>query len=131
LPASDEAIAAREEALRAVKELEQLCREAEKSLMSGDWNGVANALRSSRRSTHAFRNAMETSLPARDPQFDADVRKRLERVYLIREDQLLRVERFHETVAERLRSISRWNAYARGAGARKAPVRRAGLDYTT
>jgi hypothetical protein len=130
LPASDDAATARAAVEREVGELEKQCGELEKSLVAGDWNAVGNALRSSRRTTHAFLNAMEAAAPHRDAEFDQKVNKRMRRVFDIREDQLARLETFHGDVGERLKTLSRWKAYAGSIGSKRAPPRTAGFDKT-
>ncbi len=130
MPASDDAAAARAAVEREAGELEKLCGELEKSLVAGDWNAVANALRSSRRTTHAFLNAMEAAAPHRDDEFDKKINKRMRRVFDVREDQLARLETFHGDVGERLKTLSRWKAYAGSIGSKRAPARTAGFDKT-
>jgi hypothetical protein len=130
LPSSDDAATACAAVEREVGELEKLCSELEKSLVAGDWNAVGNSLRSSRRTTHAFLNAMEAAAPYRDEAFDAKVNKRMRRVFDIREDQLARLETFHGDVGDRLKTLSRWKAYAGSMGSKRAPSRTAGFDKT-
>lgn len=130
MPASDDAATARAAVEREVGELEKLSGELEKSLVAGDWNAVGNTLRSSRRTTHAFLNAMEDAAPYRDEAFDQKINKRMRRVFDVREDQLARLETFHTDVGERLKTLSRWKAYAGSMGTKRAPSRTAGFDKT-
>jgi hypothetical protein len=130
LPSSDDAVTARAAVEREAGELEKLCGELEKSLVAGDWNAVGNVLRSSRRTTHAFLNAMEDAAPYRDEAFDQKINKRMRRVFDVREDQLARLETFHADVGDRLKTLSRWKAYAGSIGSKRAPSRTAGFDKT-
>ena len=114
---------------REVVELERLCRALEDSLVAGKWDDVSATLRDSRRVTHAFLNAMEAAADARDEEFDKAIYARMRRVFDIREDQLNRLEAFHNQVGERLQNISRWKEFARSIGAKKARARHSvGLD---
>ena len=128
LPAS--ANSEREAVEREVCELERLCGALESSLVAGDWNGAANALRDSRRVTHAFVNAMEEAAAARDQEFDRAIEVRVRRVYDAREDQLERLRAFHTQIGERLATISRWKSFARSIGAKKARARHSLFDST-
>lgn len=130
MPASADAAAALDAVVREVAELERLCGELERSLVAGDWNEVGNALRSSRRTTHAFLNAMEAAAEYRDEAFDRTVNARMRRVFEVREDQLARLEAFHGDIGERLKTLSRWKAYAGSIGSKNAPARSAGFDKT-
>jgi len=125
-----DAAAARGAIERDVAELERLCGELERSLVAGDWNAVANALRSSRRATHSFLNSMEAGQTFRDEAFDRTVTARMRRVFDVREDQLERLRTFNAGVGQRLRQISRWNTFARETGSKRAPARTAGFDAT-
>jgi hypothetical protein len=115
---------------REVGELERLCRDMETYLVAGDWNSAGNALRDSRRATHAFLNAMEAAAAFRDEAFDAGVHARLRRVFDVRQDQLQRLEQFHEGVGSRLQTISKFKMYARSVGKKRPPLSRLGLDRT-
>ena len=129
LPASDERLADRRAVEREVKELERLCGELERSLVAADWNGAANALRDQRRVTHAFSNAMEAARRWNDAEFEAAVRARVQRIYDVREDQIARLQTFHDDVAQRLQDISRWKLLARTMRSRTGgPTKTIGLD---
>jgi hypothetical protein len=130
LPASDSGEAALAAVRHEVTELEKLCGDLERSLVSGDWNAVGNTLRSSRRATHAFLNAMEAAAPYRDEAFDRKINARMRRVFDAREDQLARLQTFHGDVGEKLKTLSRWKAFAGSMGSKRAPSRTAGFDKT-
>jgi hypothetical protein len=125
-----DASAARDAVVREIVELERLCGELERSLVAGDWNAVGNVLRSSRRTTHAFLNAMEAAAPQRDAAFDRLVNRRMRRVFDVREDQLERLRAFNGDIGARLTTISRWKAYAGAMGTKRTPARTAGFDST-
>jgi hypothetical protein len=120
----------REAIEREVSEIERLCLDLERSLVSGDWNEAGNALRSTRRAMHAFANAME-ACPDRDEAFDQTIRARMRRVYDVREDQLARLIAFRDGIGERLKTLSRWKAFASSMGVKRAPKRTAGFDRAT
>jgi hypothetical protein len=125
-----DAVDSRDAILREVADLERICGDLERHLVAGDWNAVGNSLRESRRTTHAFLNAMEAAADVRDEAFDRQVNTRMRRVFDIREDQLERLQTFHAGVGERLVNISRWKQYAGSMGSKRAPSRTAGLDKT-
>jgi len=131
LPESDKGLAARAAVVHEVAELERLCGELEQALVAGDWNEVGNALRSSRRTTHAFLNAMEAAAEHRDEAFDAGINARMRRVFDVRDDQLARLETFHTGIGDRLKQLSRWKEFAGSVGSKRAPARTLGLDRTT
>jgi hypothetical protein len=127
----DDAAAARASVEHEVAELERLCVELERSLVAGDWNAVGGALRSTRRSMHAFLNAMDASSEHRDEAFDKVINKRMRRVYDVREDQLTRLRTFNAEIGGRLQTLSKWKRFAGSIGSKRAPSRSAGLDRTT
>ena len=96
--------------------------------MAGDWNAAGNALRSSRRSTRAFLDAMERCAGERDEEFDRRIHARMRRVFDMREDQLERLRVFRDGVGTRLQTLSRWKAFARSLGTKRAAPKSAGLD---
>jgi hypothetical protein len=128
LSESAEDVAARSAVEHEVSELERLCGELERSLVAGDWNEVGNMLRSSRRTTHAFLNAMEAAEPFRNEAFDRAINARMRRVFDVREDQLERLRVFNGGVGEKLVNLSRWKKFAQAIGSKHAPARTAGLD---
>lgn len=127
LPAPDkqEALAAIE---REVADFERLCGELERALVAGDWNAAGNAMRDSRRTMHAFMNAMEAGADARDDAFDAGIYERMRRIFDVREDQLARLRAFRDGVGERLKTLSRWKTFVQTMGGKRAPKRTAGFD---
>jgi hypothetical protein len=126
LPESAEA---RQAVEREVRELERLCAELEKSLLSAEWEAASNAIAESRRVTHAFLNAMEAAAGVRDEAFDGAIHARMRRIFDVREDQLLRLRSFHADVGEKLAAFSRWKGFVRSIGAKKARAKYSvGLD---
>ena len=110
-----------------VRELERLCNVLEAGLVAGDWVTAANALRDSRRTMHAFLNAIDAAAAVRDETFDRAIHDRMQRVFDVREDQLARLQTFHGQVGERLQALSRWKSFARSIGAPKNPPRKSVL----
>jgi hypothetical protein len=100
--------------------LEQLCNELEAGLRERNWPRMVNAMRSTRRVLHAFKNAMADTKSLRTADFDHVVFKRLQRIYAVHQHQRKRVEAIHEDAGARLRTISKWKAYARSIGGSKA-----------
>jgi hypothetical protein len=127
---SAEDVAKREAIEREVGELERLCGELEASLTATDWTAAANALRDTRRARHAFLNALDTAVSARDLAFDEGVRARVRVVFDRRQVQLERLRAMHDEIGERLQTLSKWKSFARKIGARQAPTPSAGFDST-
>ncbi|MBV8490394.1 MAG: hypothetical protein JO199_07695 [Candidatus Eremiobacteraeota bacterium] len=129
MPASGDPQADRVAVEREVEELERLCGELERSLVSGDWTSAANALRDSRRVTHAFLNAMDAVREWHDESFEKAVYGRVRRVFDVRQDQLERLMAFRDDVVGRLAEVSRWKAFARSTKSKSAaPRATVGLD---
>lgn len=124
MPASAE----RQAVEREVDELERLCGTLESSLVVGNWEEAAGVLRDSRRVTHAYLNAMEAAAEARDEEFDRKIYARMRRIFDVREDQLARLQAFHDGVGEKLQMFARWKEFARSIGARKRPARTVSID---
>jgi hypothetical protein len=127
LPASDSG-AERAAVEREVCELERLCGVLEKALISGEWDDASSALRDARRTTHAFRNAMDAAAGSRDAAFDEAIYQRVKRVYDARQDQIQRLTQFRDQIGERLQTLSTWKIFARSIGAKNAPARSLGFD---
>ena len=94
------------------------------------WDDLETAIADSRRVMHAFRNAMDAAVAARDPAFDERVMRRLSHVAAIRQNQMSRLQQYHDAVGERLALMARWKHALRSLGARASrPVSRlASLD---
>ena len=114
---------------REVVALEQLCNELASSADSHDWTRFETALRDCRRVTHALENALHDSEGQRHEAFEKQLHARVKRILEMREVQLKRLHEYHETVGEKLRTISKWKTYARAIGSRAGnPPSAAGLD---
>jgi len=113
---------------REVVELERLCGVLERALVAGEWDDASSALRDARRTTHAFRNAMEAAGNSRDAEFDEAIYQRVKRVYDARQDQIERLTEFHDQIGQRLQTLSTWKIFARSIGAKNAPARTLGFD---
>jgi len=113
---------------REVVELERLCGVLERALVAGEWDDASSAKRDARRTTHAFRNAMEAAGNSRDAEFDEAIYQRVKRVYDARQDQIERLTEFHDQIGQRLQTLSTWKIFARSIGAKNAPARTLGFD---
>ena len=113
---------------REVSELERLCAVLEEALVAGEWDDASKALHSSRRTTHAFRNAMEAAADSRDDAFDEAIYNRVKRVYDARQDQIARLSEYRDRIGQRLQTLSTWKSFARSIGAKNAPARTLGFD---
>lgn len=110
-------------------ELERLCVALEHDLVGGRWDEASQRLRDTRRVTHALVNAMDAAAPYRNASFEEAVTERVRRVYDLRDDQLRRLQEYHDQIGERLHTFSRWKSFARSIGAKSArPKRSVGLD---
>jgi len=129
LPQPDEQRVLLEAVAREVVALEQLCNELTSSADSRDWARFETALRDCRRVTHALKNALHDSEGQRHDAFENQLHVRVRHILEVREVQLNRLREYHETVGEKLRTISKWKTYARAIGSRAgAPPSAAGLD---
>lgn len=126
MPASDSTERAAVE--REVGELERLCGVLERALVEGEWDDASSALRDSRRTTHAFRNAMEAAASSRDAEFDEAIYLRVKRIYDARQDQIERLSEFRDQIGQRLQTLSTWKIFARSIGAKNAPAKTLGFD---
>jgi hypothetical protein len=117
--------ASREALLGAVestlRELETLCGRLERALMTRRWKDLDGAIADSRRITHALQNAMDDARPVRDGAFDERVMRRLRYVHAIRQNQIARLQQYHEAVGDRLHLIARWKAAVKSMGRGRAP----------
>jgi hypothetical protein len=113
---------------RELTELERLCAALERDLVGGRWKSAENALRDMRRVTHGYLNALQQAQEVRDEAFDAAVTARLQRVMDARQNQLARLETFHENLRQRLETLSRWKTFARSIGAKRGRRASLGLD---
>ena len=102
----------------AVRELEGLCGVIERALMQRRWDELEQAMNDSRRVTHALQNAMEEARDARDAAFDERTFRRLRHVHVIRENQMLRLQHYHQTVGERLQLVTRWKSALKSIASR-------------
>lgn len=92
------------------------------------WPELDNAIADSRRITHALQNAMDDAAPVRDAAFDEHVFSRLRRIQAIRQNQMVRLQQYHDSVGERLRLIARWKGALRSMGRSRTRPRLAALD---
>ena len=117
---------------RELRGLEMLCGRLEAALMRRDWAGLQASLTDSRRTTHALQNALDEAKDARDQQFDEAIFRRIRYVHAIRENQMVRLRKFHDAVGERLTLISRFKSAMRSmVPRRRASSRLGSLDQLT
>lgn len=116
---------------REVSELERLCSMLEAALVAGEWDDASKALHAARRTTHAFRNAMEAAAGSRDEAFDEVIYQRVKRVYDARQDQIARLTEYRDRIGQRLQTLSTWKIFARSIGAKNAPARTLGFDSSS
>lgn len=109
--------------------LEALCGTLERALMRREWDDLAARIADSRRITHALTNAMEDARPVRDAEFDESVLRRLRYVHAIRQNQMSRLQQYHDAVGERLQLVARWKSALRSFGKRRPVSRLASLDH--
>src|SRR5579884_2428270 len=125
----------REQLLGAVetplRELETLCGRLERALVLRRWQDLETAISDSRRVTHALQNAMDDARSVRDAAFDASVQRRLYYVHAIRQNQMERLQQYHDAVGERLRLVARWKSALKSIAGRVTPSRAAALNQLT
>lgn len=108
--------------------MEVLCGRAERALMLRRWQDLDQAITDARRATHALQNAMEDASSVRDAAFDENIMRRVRYVAAIRENQMTRLQQYHDAVAERLQLVARWKSALKSIAGRTAPKRLSALD---
>ena len=104
----------------ALREMETLCGRAERALMLRRWEDLDAAIADARRATHALLNAMDDAEPVRDRSFDEGVMRRMRYVHAIRENQMTRLQQYHDAVSQRLQLVARWKSSLRTLAQRTA-----------
>ena len=112
----------------ALREMEVLCGRAERALMMRRWQDLDATIADARRATHAFQNAMHDAQSVRDAAFDGNVMRRLHYVAAIRENQMTRLQQYHDAVGERLRLVARWKSALKSLAVRSARRNISALD---
>lgn len=102
-------------------ELEALCGRIERALMRRQWSELETAIADSRRVMHAFQNAMDDARNLRTKGFDEQVFRRLRYVHAIRQNQMTRLQQYHDAVGERLRLMARWKSALRSIASKLPP----------
>lgn len=108
--------------------METLCGRCERALMMRRWEDLDRAIADARRATHALLNAMDDASDVRDDAFDDGVMRRVRYVHAIRENQMTRLQQYHDAVAQRLQLVARWKSSLRALAQRTAPSRVSVLD---
>ena len=88
--------------------------------MTRNWESLEAAIADSRRITHALQNAMDAATEVRTKEFDDAIFARLRYVNAIRENQMARLQQYHEAVGERLQLLTRWKQALKSIGSRHA-----------
>ncbi len=112
-------------------QLEALCGQAERALMTRRWSDLQRTMDDSRRVTHALANAMDDARGVRSEQFDRDVFARLRYVGAIRDNQMARLAQYRDAVGQRLQTVTRWKSALRSFARPRATSRLASLDRLT
>lgn|GEM_PF-3530692 len=99
--------------------LEQLCAPLAPLIDSRDWKGCERLLSDMARARHALSNAWDAAADSRTPQFESEVRERIQKVLTYREWHLERLKARHEEIGERLALIARWKAYSRSVAGKR------------
>lgn len=105
----------------AVRELERLCGILERALMRRRWDALESAIADSRRIMHAFQNAMDDAKVVRNEEFDRAIFRRLREIQAIRQNQMARLQQYHDAVGDRLRLTARWKSALRSMSAATPP----------
>jgi hypothetical protein len=103
----------------ALAEIEALCGRIERALMRRQWSDLDSAIADSRRVMHALQNAMDDARDARTKAFDEDVFRRLRYVQMVRDNQMIRLQHYHDAVGERLQLIARWKSALKSIGSKQ------------
>lgn len=112
----------------SLRELESLCGAIERALTRRLWNELDVVIADSRRVTHELQNAMDDAAGVRSEAFDENVFRRLRYVHTIRQNQMVRLQQYHDAVGERLALISRWKAAVRSMSRSGNVTRLSALD---
>lgn len=107
----------RREIVALVEELEQLCAQGERDLMGLRWKDLDVTLADQRRVTQALVNAVHATMDLRTPEFDGELRRRIDRIYAVRDNQLKRLIAYRDNVRKRLRVLAQAKQARRSFGA--------------
>jgi hypothetical protein len=108
-----------EDVRTALAALERLCAPLASLLDGRDWKGCERLISDMGRARHALANAWEAAADARTPEFEREVRERVQKVLAYREWHLERVKVRRAETGERHALISRWKAYARSVAGKR------------
>lgn len=108
--------------VEAILAFERSCLEADAALVERRWTDFGAALSAQSALTDQLAALFEAT-PERAPANDPRVRKRLEGVFAYREDQLRRLQAYHEHIGQRLRTIAKVRSFSRTIGAPPVPAR--------
>lgn len=105
----------------SMREMEVLCGRAERALMMRRWEDLDQAISDARRATHALQNAMDDAESVRDAEFDDGIIRRVRYVGAIRQNQMTRLQQYHDAVGQRLQLIARWKSALKSLRHGRAP----------
>lgn len=103
-----------------VATLEAQCHELGPLVDRCDWKGFERLLSDMARVRHALANAWEAAADQRSPEFESEIRTRVQRILEYREYQLRRLDRYHDDTGQRLQLISKWRSYARSVAGKQS-----------
>ncbi|HXF33682.1 MAG TPA: hypothetical protein VN603_03855 [Candidatus Acidoferrales bacterium] len=107
----------RREIVALVEELDQLCADGERHLMSLRWSDLDLTLADQRRVTQALINVVHATMNERTPEFDDQLKRRIDRIYAVRDNQLKRLMVYRDNIRKRLRVLSQAKQVRRSFGA--------------
>ncbi len=84
-----------------------------------DWKGCERLLSDMARARHALTNAWEAATDSRSPEFEREVRERVQKILTYRAWYLERLKERQGQTSERLALIARWKAYARSVAGKR------------
>jgi uncharacterized protein YigA (DUF484 family) len=100
--------------------LEEQCRELGPLIDRSDWDGFARLLSDMARARHLTMNAFDAGRPHLTPEFENEIKLRVQRVLEYREWHLDRLRKMNDGISERLQLLSRWKSYARSVAAKRS-----------
>jgi hypothetical protein len=115
----------RREIVALVEELDQLCADGERHLMGLRWSDLELTLADQRRVTQALINIVHATMNERTPEFDDQLKRRIDRIYAVRDNQLKRLMVYRDSIRKRLRVLSQAKQVRRSFGA----YARAGIGH--
>ena len=85
--------------------------------MSLRWSDLDLTLADQRRVTQALINVVHATMNERTPEFDDQLKRRIDRIYAVRDNQLKRLMVYRDNIRKRLRVLSQAKQVRRSFGA--------------